>query len=104
MGFGTMRITADPDRDLAIRVLRQAVDLGANHVDTAAFYFSPGGLLGVQDGPTRYATDLVRDAFSPYPDDLLVATKVGPGVDERGEFYQATTAAQPGSAQSVLPS
>jgi pyridoxine 4-dehydrogenase len=94
MGFGSMRITADPDRDRAIRVLRQAVELGVNHVDTAAFYFSPGGLLDVQGGPTRYATELVRDAFSPYPDDLLVATKVGPGVDEAGEFYQATTPAQ----------
>jgi aryl-alcohol dehydrogenase-like predicted oxidoreductase len=36
MGFGSMRITANPDRELAIRVLRRAVELGVNHVDTAA--------------------------------------------------------------------
>jgi aryl-alcohol dehydrogenase-like predicted oxidoreductase len=94
MGFGSMRITADPDRDQAIQVVRRAVELGVNHLDTAAFYFSPGGLLDVHGGPTRYATELIRDALGPYPDDLLIATKVGPGVDEAGEFYQATTAAQ----------
>ncbi|MGN6577117.1 MAG: aldo/keto reductase [Nocardioides sp.] len=93
MGFGSMRITADPDRDRAIRVVRRAVELGVNHIDTAAFYFSPGGLLDVQGGPTRYATEIVRDALGS-SDDVFVATKVGPGVDEAGEFYQATTAAQ----------
>jgi aryl-alcohol dehydrogenase-like predicted oxidoreductase len=93
MGFGSMRITADPDRDRAIQVVRRAVELGVDHVDTAAFYFSPGGLLDVQGGPTRYATELVRDALGTSPDDVLIATKVGPGVDESGEFYQATTAA-----------
>ncbi|GAB3834690.1 aldo/keto reductase [Dactylosporangium cerinum] len=40
MGFGSMRITANPDRELAIRVLRRAVELGVNHIDTAAFYLS----------------------------------------------------------------
>jgi aryl-alcohol dehydrogenase-like predicted oxidoreductase len=73
--------------------VRRAVELGVDHVDTAAYYFSPGGLLAVQDGPTRYATELVRDALGTSPDDVLIATKVGPGVDDSGEFYQATTAA-----------
>jgi pyridoxine 4-dehydrogenase len=94
MGFGSMRITANPDRDLAIRVLRRAVELGVNHVDTAAFYFSPGGTLQVGTGPVRYATELIREALAPYPDDLVIATKVGPGIDPSIGFYEATAPAQ----------
>jgi pyridoxine 4-dehydrogenase len=86
MGFGSMRITANPDRDLAIQVLRRAVDLGVNHIDTAAFYVSPGGTLRVGTGTPRYATELIRDALSPYPEDLVIATKVGPG----GETWAST--------------
>jgi aryl-alcohol dehydrogenase-like predicted oxidoreductase len=82
MGFGSMRITANPDRDLAVRVLRTAVELGVNHIDTAAFYRSPGGVLGVGTGPERHATDLIREALWPYPADLVLATKVGPGTPE----------------------
>jgi len=94
MGFGSMRVTANPDRDLAITVLRRAVELGVDHIDTAAFYFSPGGTLRVGSGPTRYATELIREALSPYPEELLIATKVGPGYDpETGEFVQATSPA-----------
>ncbi|MFD2078284.1 Predicted oxidoreductase [Actinopolymorpha cephalotaxi] len=94
MGFGSMRITADPDRDRALAVLRRAAELGVNHFDTAAFYVSPGGTLGVGTGPARYATELIRDALSPYSGDLVVATKVGPGIDPDKGFYQATTSAQ----------
>lgn len=91
MGFGSMRITANPDRDLAIRVLRRAVELGVNHIDTAAFYVSPGGTLEVGTGPTRYATELIREALAPYPDDLVIGTKVGPGIDQSAGFTEATT-------------
>ncbi|MQA79279.1 MAG: aldo/keto reductase [Streptosporangiales bacterium] len=77
MGFGSMRLTADPDRERAIRVLRTAIELGVNHVDTATFYVSPGGTLGVGTGLPRYATDLIREALAPYPDDLVITTKVG---------------------------
>jgi pyridoxine 4-dehydrogenase len=94
MGFGSMRITANPDRDIAIRVLRRAVELGVNHIDTAAFYYSPGGIIDVGTGPARYATELIREALAPYPEDLVITTKVGPGVDPEAGFYQATTAAQ----------
>src|SRR3954447_3566175 len=94
MGFGSMRITANPDRDLAVRVLRRAVELGVNHIDTAAFYVSPGGPLEVGSGPARYATELIRAAFAPYPDDLVIVTKVGPGEDRETGFYEATTPAQ----------
>ncbi|HET6988773.1 MAG TPA: oxidoreductase [Kribbella sp.] len=94
MGFGAMRITANPDRSVAIRVLRRAVELGVNHIDTAAFYASPGGTLGVGDGPVRYANELIREALAPYPDGLVITTKVGPGQDPERGFYQATTAAE----------
>ena len=94
MGFGSMRITANPDRELAIRVLRRAVELGVNHIDTAAFYLSPGGTLNVGTGPVRYATELIRQALAPYPDDLVIATKIGPGDDPSTGFYEAVTSAQ----------
>jgi pyridoxine 4-dehydrogenase len=84
LGFGAMRLPqvghamrADSiprDRDQAISVLRRAVDLGVNHIDTAAFYFSP----------LRSANELISRALAPYPDDLVITTKVGPGRDPSG--------------------
>jgi len=94
MGFGSMRLTANPDRDLAVSVLHRARELGVNHIDTAAFYVSPGGTLGVGSGPKRYATELIREALTPYPDDLVITTKVGPAVDPGSGWYQAKTASQ----------
>jgi aryl-alcohol dehydrogenase-like predicted oxidoreductase len=91
MGFGSMRLTANPDRGFAVEVLRRAIELGVNHIDTAAFYVSPGGILGVGQGPSRYATDLIREALSPYPPDLVITTKVGPGIDASGQFHEAMT-------------
>src|SRR6266516_5154359 len=79
IGFGALRLpqtgpalvagAAPGDRDKALRVLRRAVELGVNHIDTAAFYFSP----------LRSANELINRALAPYPDDLVIATKVGPG-------------------------
>jgi aryl-alcohol dehydrogenase-like predicted oxidoreductase len=94
MGYGAMRITADPDRDLAIRVLRKVIELGVNHIDTAAFYCSPGGTLEIDGGPLRFANELIRDALAPYPDELVIATKVGPGEDPDRGFYHAQTATE----------
>ncbi|MEU8300763.1 aldo/keto reductase [Micromonospora sp. NPDC048909] len=94
MGFGSMRITADPDGEHAVAVLRRAVELGVNHIDTAAFYVSPGGTLRVGSGPARYATELIRAALAPYPDELVIATKVGPGYDPATGFQEARTPAQ----------
>jgi pyridoxine 4-dehydrogenase len=89
MGFGAMRLTqngqvfsaaATPsDRTQAIAVLRQAVGLGVNHFDTAAFYFSA----------LRSANELINAALSPYPDELVIVTKVGPGRDAAGNWVDA---------------
>jgi aryl-alcohol dehydrogenase-like predicted oxidoreductase len=83
LGFGAMRLTGDwtgaagpSDRSQSIAVLRRAVDLGVNHIDTAAFYFSP----------LRSANELINTALGPYPDDLVIATKVGPSRDTHGEW------------------
>jgi pyridoxine 4-dehydrogenase len=76
LGFGAMRLSTTgfrgPSRDPEVgrTVLRHAVELGVNHIDTAAFYQS-------QDGSVR-ANTLIREALSPYPSDLVIATKVGP--------------------------
>jgi aryl-alcohol dehydrogenase-like predicted oxidoreductase len=75
LGFGAMRLAANGfqgqarDPETARIVLRRAVELGVNHIDTAAFYQSP-------DGSVR-ANTLIREALSPYPRDLVIATKVG---------------------------
>ena len=84
-GFGAMRLTsnadgAPSDRGRAISVLRRARELGVNHIDTAAFYFSP----------LRSANELINRAPAPYPDDLVITTKVWPGRDPSGEWLWAT--------------
>jgi aryl-alcohol dehydrogenase-like predicted oxidoreductase len=92
MGFGSMRLTQDgpafadgaapSDRGRAITTLRRAVELGVNHIDTAAFYFSA----------LRSANELINAALAPYQDDLVIVTKVGPGRDTWGNW---TNAARP---------
>src|SRR5450755_3067726 len=84
-GFGAMRLTsnadgAPSDRGLAISVLRRARELGVNHIDTAAFYFSA----------LRSANELINRALAPYPDDLVITTKVWPGRDASGNWFPAT--------------
>ncbi|GAA4562616.1 aldo/keto reductase [Planotetraspora kaengkrachanensis] len=86
IGFGAMRLTqhgealrpdaASSGRRQAVGVLRRAVELGVNHIDTAAFYFSP----------LRSANELINHALAPYPDDLVITTKVGPGRDPSGHW------------------
>lgn len=71
MGFGAMRITGagiwgdPPDREVAKAVLRRAVELGVNFIDTADSY-----------GPA-VSEELIAEALHPYPDDLVIATKGG---------------------------
>jgi pyridoxine 4-dehydrogenase len=89
MGFGAMRLTQDgaafdsdaapSDRGRAIATLRRAVELGVNHIDTAAFYFSA----------RRSANELINSALAPYPEDLVIVTKVGPSRDAQGEWGDA---------------
>jgi aryl-alcohol dehydrogenase-like predicted oxidoreductase len=83
LGYGAMRLVSTSDggtrdRETSIAVLRRAVELGVNHIDTAVFYFA---------GP-RSANELINSALSPY-DDLTITTKVGPGRDFTGAFYTA---------------
>ncbi|MFF4537292.1 oxidoreductase [Streptomyces aureus] len=87
VGFGAMRLTGtEPfdggvprDREQSIAVLRKAIDLGVNHIDTAAFYFSA----------TRSANELINRALAPYPEDLVITTKVWPGRDSSGAWWWA---------------
>jgi pyridoxine 4-dehydrogenase len=78
LGFGTMRITGNgiwgepADRAEAVRVLRRAIQLGINFIDTADSY-GPG-----------VSEDIIAEALYPYPADLVIATKGGferPGPD-----------------------
>jgi aryl-alcohol dehydrogenase-like predicted oxidoreductase len=92
MGFGAMRLTADPDPTRALRVLERAIELGVNHIDTAAFYVSPGGTLDIPGGPYRAANLLINRALAPYPTGLVITTKIGPGYDKDGVWGEAVTA------------
>jgi aryl-alcohol dehydrogenase-like predicted oxidoreductase len=83
MGFGAMQLPGPgvfgppKDRDLALAVVRRAVDAGVNHIDTAQFY-----------GPD-VANELLREALHPYPDDLVLVSKVGARRNEQGEWLGA---------------
>ncbi|MFI8071553.1 aldo/keto reductase [Streptomyces sp. NPDC086033] len=84
VGFGAMRLTGSAafhfgtpsDRQRSIAVLRRAIELGVNHIDTAAFYFSS----------LRSANEIINSALAPYPDDLVIAAKVGPFRNYSGEW------------------
>ncbi|MGW2615082.1 aldo/keto reductase [Streptomyces sp. NPDC001500] len=88
VGFGAMRLTGTRpfdrgvprDRDRSIALLRRAVELGVDHIDTAAYYFSS----------TRSANELINRSLAPYPADLVISTKVWPGRDPSGEWWWAT--------------
>ncbi|MFG3550549.1 oxidoreductase [Streptomyces sp. NPDC047725] len=84
VGFGAMWLTGSAafhlgtpsDRERSLAVLRRAVELGVNHIDTAAFYFSS----------LRSANELINSALAPYSDDLVIVTKVGPYREWSGEW------------------
>ncbi len=88
VGYGAMQLAGPgvfgppKDRDAAIAVLRTAVDLGINHIDTADFY-----------GP-HVTNELIREALAPYPDDLHLVTKVGARRDGGGAWLHARTPAE----------
>jgi pyridoxine 4-dehydrogenase len=86
IGFGLKRLggngaaSRDAPGDDVLGLLRRAVDLGVNHLDTAAFYPT----LANGEGKNAFtaldwANDAIRQSLAPYPDDLVIATKVGPG-------------------------
>jgi pyridoxine 4-dehydrogenase len=76
IGFGAMQLErTSADRDAAAAILRQAAQLGVNHIDTAHFY-----------GP---ANALIHDALAPYPGELVLATKVGAARDADGRLVPA---------------
>jgi len=64
VGYGAMQLF-EASFDDAVAVLRRAVDLGVNHIDTASFY-GPGEV-----------NRRIREALAPYPDDLVIVSKVG---------------------------
>jgi pyridoxine 4-dehydrogenase len=83
MGYGAMQLAGPnvfgppADRDAAIAVLRKAIELGINHIDTADFY-----------GP-HVTNQIIKDALHPYPEDLHIVTKVGAARDADGGWPHA---------------
>jgi len=83
MGFGAMQLPGPGvfgpprDRDAALAVLRRAVEAGVDHIDTAQFY-----------GPD-VSNALIREALHPYPDTLVLVSKVGAARDTTGQWLPA---------------
>jgi pyridoxine 4-dehydrogenase len=83
IGFGAMQLAgpgvfgSPRDRDGALAVLRRAVELGVDHIDTSQYY-----------GPD-VVNELLREALHPYPDGLRLATKVGARRDAEGGWLPA---------------
>src|SRR4051794_19966666 len=83
IGFGAMQLAGrgvfgpPRDRDAALAVLRRAVELGVDHIDTSQYY-----------GPD-VVNALIREALHPYPDGLRLVTKVGARRDPRGAWLPA---------------
>ena len=83
VGYGAMQLTGPgvfgPPRDMAEAraVLRRAVELGVDHIDSSQYY-----------GPD-VVNDLIREALHPYPDNLKLVTKVGARRDDAGRILAA---------------
>lgn len=93
IGYGAMQLAGPgvfgppKDRDAAIAVLREAVALGINHIDTSDYY-----------GP-HVTNQIIREALHPYPKELVIVTKVG-GV--RGEDASWNAAMKPEELTSAV--
>jgi aryl-alcohol dehydrogenase-like predicted oxidoreductase len=80
LGYGAMQLAGPgvfgppKDHDAALAVLREAVACGVNHIDTSDYY-----------GP-HVTNRLIREALAPYPDDLVVVTKIGARRGEDGSW------------------
>ena len=83
MGYGAMQLAGPGvfgpprDRDMALAVLREAVASGVNHIDTSDYY-----------GP-YVVNELIAEALYPYPDDLVLVTKIGARRDDTGGWRPA---------------
>ncbi|HBK45788.1 MAG TPA: oxidoreductase, partial [Xanthomonadaceae bacterium] len=83
LGYGAMQLAGPgvfgppKDRAAALAVLREAVALGVDHIDTSDFY-----------GP-HVTNQLIREALHPYPDDLTLVTKIGARRGEDGAWLPA---------------
>jgi len=88
IGFGAMQLAGPGvfgpprDPDGARAVLRRAVELGVDHIDTAQYY-----------GPD-VVNDLIRESLHPYPEDLKLVTKVGGRRDDEGAWLPAQSPAE----------
>src|ERR1700760_4510278 len=86
MGYGAMQLAGPHvfgpprDRDAALAVLREAVAGGVNHIDTSDYY-----------GP-HVVNQLIREALHPYPDDLVIVTKLGAKRGADGSWNPAFSA------------
>lgn len=86
MGYGAMQLAGPGvfgpprDRDAAIAVLREAIELGITHIDTSDFY-----------GP-HVTNQIIKEALHPYPDSLHIVTKVGARRDAEGGWPEARSA------------
>jgi pyridoxine 4-dehydrogenase len=84
IGFGAIQLPGpgafgpSRDREQALAVLRRAVELGVNHIDTAQFY-----------GP-NVSNELIREALHPYPANLALVSKVGARRDDAGGWLPLT--------------
>jgi aryl-alcohol dehydrogenase-like predicted oxidoreductase len=88
IGFGAMQLAGPGvmgpprDPDAARAVLRRAIELGVDHIDTSQYY-----------GPDT-VNDLIRETLHPYPDNLRLVTKVGARRDAEGGWLPALTPAE----------
>lgn len=88
IGFGAMQLPGPGvlgpprDHDEAVAVLRRAVELGVEHIDTAQYY-----------GPD-VANDLIREALHPYPSNLALVSKVGGRRDAQGAWLPVSDPAE----------
>jgi pyridoxine 4-dehydrogenase len=88
IGYGAMQLTGPrvfgppADRREALLLLREVVTSGVNHIDTAEYY-----------GP-HVVNELIREALYPYPDDLVLVSKVGACRDDRGGIFAYDQPAQ----------
>ena len=88
LGYGAMQLAGPgvfgppADRDAAVAVLREVIELGINHIDTSDYY-----------GP--YVTnEIIKEALHPYPESLHLVTKVGALRDAEGGWPQARSPEQ----------